>query len=455
MFYFHLTCIKLKHKSQLLTSLLALKHLAANITYTKADSINHPNKQQTLTIDEADITIAQVTIPAYNPPAPTATQTLIHTQNVYIPVPVPGPASAPVIHPGIPALQGPSPFLHPLAVILILCSILGFISVLITLPFDLPGMSSSSKPSVSSSTSSSSPKPSSSSSSSSKPSSSSSSSSSSKESPKPSAPQPVPTISANAWMSFFLFCCLVLIILQGPLGLTGNSLVPTLPLPFGGVPTIPGGGVGIGGGWGWGMNNGIGNSFGGMPGCVGVVSNYVPWCQQQQQQQQQPQSQIQVQQIVQQQPQVPPSVYGGVVPGVIAQPQPQNQMGGQGQFASPGGGGGWSWYSDQPGSQVVRQQPAYYPAQQAQQRTVQYQRPGLQVQVNQARGGYPIQGGAGGGNVNIQSQHIGSNPPQPPIQALPVTAPPSAITGMANLENAFYPLLVGAIALLVLFDYAS
>jgi hypothetical protein len=29
------------------------------------------------------------------------------------------------------------------------------------------------------------------------------------------------------------------------------------------------------------------------------------------------------------------------------------------------------------------------------------------------------------------------------------------MAGLANLENAFYPLLIGAIALLVLFDYAS
>ena len=29
------------------------------------------------------------------------------------------------------------------------------------------------------------------------------------------------------------------------------------------------------------------------------------------------------------------------------------------------------------------------------------------------------------------------------------------MAGLANLENAFYPLLVGAIALLVVFDYAS
>jgi hypothetical protein len=31
----------------------------------------------------------------------------------------------------------------------------------------------------------------------------------------------------------------------------------------------------------------------------------------------------------------------------------------------------------------------------------------------------------------------------------------AALQGLANLENAFYPLLVGAIALLVIFDYAS
>ncbi|WWC65356.1 uncharacterized protein I303_107974 [Kwoniella dejecticola CBS 10117] len=292
--------------------------------------------------------------------------------------------------------------------------------------------SSSSKPSSSSSSSSSRP---SGSGSSSRPSSSSSSGGSSGGSGSGSAPpQPVPTISANAWMSFFLFCCLVLIILQGPLGLTGpgNSLLPGFP----GVPSI--------GGMGMGMNMP-------MPGCAGVVSGYVPWCQPQPQvaQAAQPQPQFQVQQVVQN----PPTVYNGAGAGV--------NMGGQGGFASPNGGGGWSWYSN--GGGPVRQ-PVYHTPQQ---RSVQYQRPGLQIQVNQARGG-----GGGGGfpqpGANVQSQYMGSPqtaPPQGiPIQPVPVPvtppppvmpASPSAIASINNLENAFYPLLVGAIALLVVFDYAS
>jgi hypothetical protein len=31
----------------------------------------------------------------------------------------------------------------------------------------------------------------------------------------------------------------------------------------------------------------------------------------------------------------------------------------------------------------------------------------------------------------------------------------STVMGISNLENAFFPLLVGAIALLVIFDYSS
>ncbi|OCF43323.1 hypothetical protein I317_02892 [Kwoniella heveanensis CBS 569] len=272
--------------------------------------------------------------------------------------------------------------------------------------------SSAAKPSSSSSS-----KPSSSSSSSSKPSSSSSSSSSSsKEAAKPPSPQPVPTISANAWMSFFLFCCLVLIILQGPLGLTGGSIVPTLPT--------------FGGGWGWsgGMWNagagGTGASWlGGMPGCVGVVAGMVPWCNLPQASAQ-PQPQIQVQQVVQQQnpyEQRPMQLYTAGGGG-------GHQMGGQGHFAMPGGGGGWSWYSNNPGAggggavvngvPVVRQQyqgkrPSLssllmrtvpdlqyivknkmtaefdeyiHIGQYPQQRIVQYQRPGLQIQVSNGRG---------------------------------------------------------------------
>ncbi|WVF68143.1 hypothetical protein IAT40_002906 [Kwoniella sp. CBS 6097] len=298
--------------------------------------------------------------------------------------------------------------------------------------------SSAAKPSSSSAS-----KPSSSSSSSKPSSSSSSSSSSSKEAAKPPSPQPVPTISANAWMSFFLFCCLVLIILQGPLGLTGGSIVPTLPS------------FGAGAGW-----------LGGMPGCVGVVAGMVPWCNlPQAAAQPPPQPQIQVQQVVQQNPydQRPVHIYGGG--GGMG----DHQLGGQGHFATPGGGGGWSWYSNQPGAgggavvngvPVTRQQ---YQGQYPQQRSVQYQRPGLQIQISNGRG----QQGMGTGNVNLQaqSQRVGYYPPTPPspppVQAFPAPppapplVPPATIAGLANLENAFYPLLVAAIALLVVFEYAG
>ncbi|WWC72458.1 uncharacterized protein I206_106420 [Kwoniella pini CBS 10737] len=339
--------------------------------------------------------------------------------------------------------QGASPFLHPLAVILILCSILGFISVLLTLPFNLPGMSSSSSSSKQPS-SSSSPKPSSSSSSSSKPSSSSSSSSSSSRpssssssgSPMASPPQPIPTISANAWMSFFLFCCLVLIILQGPLGLTGNSILPGFPSTFiGGYKSIPN------------VLPNIGNT---LPGCIGIVSGYVPWCQQEQQ------PQIQVQQLIQN-----PSInydgnrvlYGSGIPQGL-------NMGGQGGFSSSNGGGNWNWYSNGGGGGNIVRQPIYHSPQQ-QQRSVQYQRPGLQIQINQGRN--PVSQQGINDNVNVQSQYINQPPPSQNIpiqQPISINNPPSiiptsTIASINNLENAFYPLLVGAIALLVVFDYAS
>jgi hypothetical protein len=40
-------------------------------------------------------------------------------------------------------------------------------------------------------------------------------------------------------------------------------------------------------------------------------------------------------------------------------------------------------------------------------------------------------------------------------QSVAVAPTYPTVQGLANLENAFYPLLVGAIALLVIFDYAS
>jgi hypothetical protein len=42
------------------------------------------------------------------------------------------------------------------------------------------------------------------------------------------------------------------------------------------------------------------------------------------------------------------------------------------------------------------------------------------------------------------------------IAVIPVpTMTPGTVMGISNLENAFFPLLVGAIALLVIFDYSS
>ncbi|KAK8850411.1 hypothetical protein IAR55_004329 [Kwoniella newhampshirensis] len=381
--------------------------------------------------------------------------------------------------------------------------------------------SSPSKPSSSSSSSSSKPS-SSSSSSSSKPSSSSSS----------SAPptQPVPHISANAWMSYFLFCCLVLIILQGPLGLTGGGVLPGLTFPSSWTSSSWGGGWGV------------------MPGCAGLVSGVVPWCAATQPQQAAVvsppmQPSVQVQQVFQQHP--PPQQPVGYYTGAPGYPPQAGgygmQLGGQGGFSTPGGGGGWSWYANggrggpQVGPALVRQ-PAYYV--QPQQRTVQVQRPGLQIQVSNSRGeqpvpmtrafrirsyltlttrvyhtrptyayyvhpdGYPsgwpsiyspnrctasqpwlcapfrsvfayaspdlvvlphLDGDLrplGGGGMNIQSQDVGAAPIPVrqhvvPVANVPPPYPPPAIAGLASLENAFYPLLVGAIALLVVFDYAS
>nr|ODN96199.1 hypothetical protein L204_03893 [Cryptococcus depauperatus CBS 7855] len=393
----------------------------------------------------------------------------------------------------------------------------------------------------------------SSSSSSSKPSGSSSSSSGSSGSsssssvPKPSSPQPYPHITANAWMSFFLFCCLVLIILQGPLGLTGGGVFPGVS-QWTQWPSLGGG---------------LWNGLAGAPGCVGVVSGVVPWCQQQQPAPMQAvaQPQVQVQQVIQNAapPQYPPAAPrvvtyngGGGVPA---------QMGGQGGFATPEGGGGWSWYANGPSPARAARQEYIYPQAQRypRSRTVQYQRPGLQIQVSdgqpqpatpyysysypqqnyvangqiftttsnayqctiwqpwycapiyayaygyvplqqpqyvqyaaagaaqyqhqyqhqppahyqyapsygnygnaiirEPRGnGYNLMYQQAGGNVHYQTP--GVRPVAPPVQPVAVAAPPSAMSpsplgGLANLENAFYPLLVGAIALLVIFDYTS
>ncbi len=252
-------------------------------------------------------------------------------------------------------IPGVNPLLHFIGILILVISVLGFISTFSILPFSLHAMSSSQKPSSSSSSrdpskssSSSASKPSSSSSSSSsKPSSSSSSSSSSKP------PTPTPYISPNAWMSFFLFCCLVLIILQGPLGLTGNG-VPALPF---------GGGAGFGG-----VGVGIPNlAMGGLPGCVGFIANAVPWCQQQG-------TTINVQTA----PAPPVQVVQQQQPVLI----PQN-----------------TWYANaQPQQRKLSiliafssyPQIEFYQAQPyRQRRSFQYQRPGLQLQVDSSR---PSQG---------------------------------------------------------------
>lgn len=260
-------------------------------------------------------------------------QLVTHTQTIGLPTPQ--------------QPQGVLPFINPLSIIVILCAVQGFISTFTTSPFSFQ-MSSSSKPSGSS-TSSSSPKP---------------SSSSSSPTPKPSSPQPIPTISANAWMSFFLFCCLILIILQGPLGLTGGGALPGVA-QWAQWPNFGGGGGGGGGWWGgWnGLSSGLG--LGGAPGCVGVMAGVVPWCQPQVHQLPPqphlvpPLPQVQIQQIVQNAP-LPPHyppprqriVSHQAAAGVGA------QMGGQGGFATPEGGGGWSWYANGPSPAspgVVRQ----------------------------------------------------------------------------------------------------
>ncbi|EIW69822.1 hypothetical protein TREMEDRAFT_61592 [Tremella mesenterica DSM 1558] len=354
-------------------------------------------------------------------------------------------------------------------------------------------------------------------SSSSRPSSSSSSSSSggssSSSSPSPKPSVATPQISANAWMSFFLFVCLCLIILQGPLGLTASAPAASL-----------------GGGWFGSSNSGGTGGWGGLPGCgMGVVM--MPWCSNP----------------------VQPAIGGGGAGG-------GGGMGGQGGFALPGGGGGWSWYANPqqqgvqgfPGAQGMQGVPqiqnvqiqggydpyagmiclyfpylcpfVYLPMAQGQQipnaypyppppgdnsreyiRTSNgmiYEKPAKVVQVSQqlprGRGGPytynqpqgpqipygygipqqnygpPFPGGYNGiprnqglnmgippnyGTIPGQVGRIHSHPAPPPPLGAPPVSPATPINeqspGLANLENAFYPLLVGAIALLVIFDYAT
>ena len=136
--------------------------------------------------------------------------------------------------------------------------------------------------------------------------------------------------------------CLVIIILQGPLGLSAQ---PSIGL----------------GGFGWGMGGGgYGVGMGGL-GCNGLVAGVVPWCTV-----------------------TPVGSIGGGVPMIAAQPvhmgamrmatgmgypqytsqnvvinnarpaypyphhQVDHAMGGQGYIATPVGGGGYSWYANPP-----------------------------------------------------------------------------------------------------------
>ncbi|ORX34443.1 hypothetical protein BD324DRAFT_653220 [Kockovaella imperatae] len=328
------------------------------------------------------------------------------------------------------SIAGSSPWLHPLALVLLLLAFLGFISTLDALPFQImPSSSSAPKPSSSSSSSkerpsSSKDRPTSSSSSSSRPSSSSSSSSSSA---KP--PQATPYITANAWMSFFLFVCLVLIILQGPLGLTGGS--------------------------------GLGNFWPGSPSwCAGNLGASVPWCQTYPPY---PPAAGYVAPLGKAIPMVgsplsPPIAVTPVIqvqqaqaPQVIVHDQQQQmpQVGGQGIIATPGGEGGYSWYANPP--QTPRQARV-----RPQGVNVQYQRPGLQIQVSNGES-KPVQQiqHQNGATVPLMPVAVAAAPAvAPAVPAVPVSpgSPPAAL---GNVENAFYPLLVGAIALLVIFDYAS
>lgn len=231
-----------------------------------------------------------------------------------------------------------NPFLTPLSLFLTGITLLALLTILPQAPVTFSKMPSDPKATSSSSSSRDREKSSSSSSSSSsrdKPSSSSSSSSAPAPS-NPGMPQG-PYISANAWMSFFLFCCLVLIILQGPLGLSS-------------IGAGAGAGVSTFGGFG---NLGWGGGLGGGVGCQGLAAGYVPWCAA-------PAAVAAVPAVAAQ-----PVGYGVGVPAVAAQPpavihqhhhhqpapvvvrQPPRYAGygaqAQGSIVVPGGGGQWSW----------------------------------------------------------------------------------------------------------------
>lgn len=242
-----------------------------------------------------------------------------------------------------------NPFITPLSFFLTALTLLELLVTLPQAPFRFhPSFVMPSDPSAAKASSSSSSAEKSSSSSSRDPrASSSSSSSSSKPSSSSSssgpAVQPTPFISANAWMSFFLFCCLVLIILQGPLGLSGIGTA--------GV-TGAGGGMSVFGNFGGG-----GAGIGGGIGCQGMAAGYVPWCQQVQAGY--PMVVAQAQPVVQQVQAVPAVVHHHHQqrPIVVQQQRQQGPgyayppaapgYGGQGAIDLPGGGGGrWSWYGN-------------------------------------------------------------------------------------------------------------
>jgi len=143
-------------------------------------------------------------------------------------------------------------------------------------------------------------------------------------------------------MSFFLFCCLVLIILQGPLGLSGIGTAAV---------TGGAGGLSVFGSLG-GVGNGV--NLGGGIGCGGMAAGYVPWCQQVGGVGMVSARQLPIQQQVQVQ-QVPAVVHHHHPQAQVIRQVPQGysytQVPGyeaQGSIALPGGGGGsWSsWYGN-------------------------------------------------------------------------------------------------------------
>lgn len=154
-------------------------------------------------------------------------------------------------------------------------------------------------------------------------------------------------------MSFFLFCCLVLIILQGPLGLSGIGTAAV---------TGGAGGLSVFGNFGGG-GAGAGVGLGGGIGCGGMAAGYVPWCQQVGTGGMVVAQPVQQVQQVQQIQQVPAVVHHHHPQVARQQIQRVQQVGytyppevpgygGQGSIALPGGGSSrWSWYGNSNGGQ--------------------------------------------------------------------------------------------------------